>query len=163
MAGHKRVKVEFVTRARIGLPTGTVIVTLDEQRNATYELVRPAAWDEIRVPAKALDAVSKARAFIYGSLAGRSPYNLEQLDRLLDVTGPMKFFDVNLRPPFVDPQMVMDLARRADVLKLNDGEVGQLAHWVRTGESIPDTPRDERRSPAIVRRSRKQPASPAFA
>ena len=120
-----------------------VIVTLDEQRNATYELVRPAAWDEIRVPAKALDAVSKARAFIYGSLAGRSPYNLEQLDRLLDVTGPMKFFDVNLRPPFVDPPMVMDLAKRADVLKLNDGEVGQLAHWVRTGESIPDTPRDD--------------------
>jgi sugar/nucleoside kinase (ribokinase family) len=137
------VNVEFVTRARIGLPTGTVIVTLDEQRNATYELVRPAAWDEIRVPAKALDAVSKARAFIYGSLAGRSPYNLEQLDRLLDVTGPMKFFDVNLRPPFVDPQMVMDLARSADVLKLNDGEVGQLAHWVRTGKSIPDTPRDD--------------------
>src|SRR5213078_1791841 len=92
VAGHKRVNVEFVTRARIGLPTGTVIVTLDEQHNATYELVRPAAWDEIRVPAKALDALSKARAFIYGSLAGRSPYNLEQLDRLLDVTGPMKFF-----------------------------------------------------------------------
>jgi len=132
VAGHKRVNVEFVTRARIGLPTGTVIVTLDEQRNATYELVKP----------KALDAVSKARAFIYGSLAGRSPYNLEQLDRLLDVTGPMKFFDVNLRPPFVDPPMVMDLAKRADVLKLNDGEVGQLAHWVRTGESIPETPRD---------------------
>jgi fructokinase len=37
----------------------------------------------------------------------------------------------------------MDLAKRADVLKLNDGEVGQLAHWVRTGELIPDTPRDD--------------------
>ena len=134
VAGHKRVNVEFVTRARIGLPTGTVLVTLDEHGNATYELVKPAAWDEIRVPKKALDAVSKARAFIYGSLAGRSPYNLEQVDRLLDVKGPMKFFDVNLRPPFADPPLVMDLARRADVLKLNDGEVGQLAHWVRTGE-----------------------------
>jgi fructokinase len=137
------VNVEFVTRARIGLPTGTVLVTLDEHGNGTYELVRPAAWDEIRVPAEALDAVAKARAFIYGSLAGRSPYNLEQVDRLLDVTGPMKFFDVNLRPPFVDPPMVMDLAKRADVLKLNDGEVGRLAHWVRTGESIPDTPCDD--------------------
>ena len=55
----------------------------------------------------------------------------------------MKFFDVNLRPPFADPPLVMDLARRADVLKLNDGEVGQLAHWVRTGELISDTPRDD--------------------
>ena len=143
VAGHKQVNVEFVTRARIGLPTGTVIVTLDEHGNGTYELVRPAAWDEIRVPKKALDAVSKARAFIYGSLAGRSPYNLDQVDRLLDVKGPMKFFDVNLRPPFADPPLVMDLAKRADVLKLNDGEVGRLAHWVRTGESIPETPRDD--------------------
>src|SRR5437588_2317521 len=143
VAGHKRVNVEFVTRARIGLPTGTVLVTLDEHGNATYELVRPAAWDEIRVPAEALDAVTKARAFIYGSLAGRSPYNLEQIDRLLNVKGPMKFFDVNLRPPFADPPLVMDLAKRADVLKLNDGEVGQLASWIQTGESIPDTPRDD--------------------
>jgi len=143
VAGHKQVNAEFVARARIGLPTGTVIVTLDEHGNGTYELVRPAAWDEIRVPKKALDAVSKARAFIYGSLAGRSPYNLDQVDRLLDVKGPMKFFDVNLRPPFADPPLVMDLARRADVLKLNDGEVGQLAHWARTGEAISDTPRDD--------------------
>src|SRR2546421_5792396 len=143
VAGHKRVNAEFVTRARIGLPTGTVIVTLDEHGNGTYELVRPAAWDEIRVPKRALDAVSKGRAFIYGSLAGRSPYNLDQVDRLLDVKGPMKFFDVNLRPPFADPPLVMDLARRADVLKMNDGEVGRLAHWVRTGDSILDTPRDD--------------------
>jgi fructokinase len=55
----------------------------------------------------------------------------------------MKFFDVNLRPPFVDPPLVMDLAKRADVLKLNDGEVGQLASWVRTGEASHDTPRDD--------------------
>src|SRR5437660_8639427 len=129
VAGHKRVNIEFVTRARIGLPTGTVIVTLDEVGNATYELVKPAAWDEIRVPAKALDAVAKAPAFIYGSLAGRSPYNLDQIDRLLDVKGPMKFFDVNLRPPFADPPLVMDLAKRANVLKLNDGEVGPLDQW----------------------------------
>ncbi len=143
VAKDKRVEVEFVTRARIGLPTGTVLVTLDENRNATYELVQPAAWDEIRVPRKALEAVEKARAFIYGSLAGRSPYNLDQVDRLLDVKGPMKFFDVNLRPPFADPPLVMDLAKRADVLKLNDSEVGRLAHWVRTGEAISDTPRDD--------------------
>ena len=142
VAQDKRVNTEFVTRARIGLATGTVLVTVDTNGNATYELVQPAAWDEIRVPAEALEAVSKARALIYGSLAGRSPYNLEQLDRLLAVKGPLKFFDVNLRPPFADPPLVVQLARRADVLKLNDGEVGQLASWLRTGEMKHDTPRD---------------------
>lgn len=142
VAKDKRVNIEFVTRARIGLPTGTVIVTVDEHGNATYELVQPVAWDEIRVPGEALDAVSKARAFIYGSLAGRSPYNLEQLDRLLKVKGPLKFFDVNLRPPFSEPPLIMELAKRADVLKMNDGEVGRLAAWARTGQAKPETPRD---------------------
>jgi fructokinase len=143
VARDKKVDIEFVTRARVGLPTGTVLVTLDESRNATYELVQPAAWDEIRVTDAVLHAVTQARAFIYGSLAGRSPYNLEQLDRLLEVRGPTKFFDVNLRPPFADPPLVMQLAKRADVLKLNDGEVGRLAHWTQTGEEAPDTPRDD--------------------
>jgi fructokinase len=141
VAQDKGVNTQFVTRARIGLGTGTVIVTVDANGNATYELVQPAAWDEIRVSDEALESVSKARALIFGSLAGRSPYNLEQLARLLEVTGPLKFFDVNLRPPFADPPLVMELAKSADVLKLNDGEVGQLAHWLRTGELIPDTPR----------------------
>ncbi|MGZ5023919.1 MAG: carbohydrate kinase family protein [Chthoniobacterales bacterium] len=141
VAQDKGVDTRFVTRARIGLPTGTVLVTVDANGNATYELVQPAAWDEIRVPPAALEAVSKARALIFGSLAGRSPYNLEQLARLLEVKGPVKFFDVNLRPPFADPNLVMELAKRADVLKLNDGEVGQLASWLRTGELKSDTPR----------------------
>jgi fructokinase len=142
VAGHKKVNVEFVSRVRIGLPTGTVLATVDANGNATYELVWPAAWDEIKVPKKALNAVAKARAFIFGSLAGRSPYNLEQLDRLLAVNGPVKFFDVNLRPPFADPALVMDLGKRADVIKLNDGEAGRLAVWLRTGEAKHDTPRD---------------------
>jgi fructokinase len=141
VAQDKGVGTQFIGRARIGLGTGTVLVTVDANGNATYELVQPAAWDEIGVSTEALEAVSKARALIYGSLAGRSPYNLDQLAKLLEVQGPLKFFDVNLRPPFANPPLVMELAKRADVLKLNDGEVGQLAHWLRMGELIPDTPR----------------------
>jgi fructokinase len=141
VARHKKVNVDFVSRVRIGLPTGTVVATVDEKGNATYELVKPAAWDEIQVSESALEAVAKARAFTFGSLAGRSPYNIEQLDRLLAVKGPLKFFDVNLRPPFIDPTLVMKLAKRADVIKLNDGEAGRLASWLRTGEFKPDTPR----------------------
>jgi fructokinase len=141
VARDKNVNTEFVARVRIGLPTGTVLVTVDAKGNATYELVQPAAWDEIEVSAEALKAVARARALTFGSLAGRSPYNLQQLDHLLAVEGPMKFFDVNLRPPFVDPGLVMDLAQHADVIKLNDGEVGRLAAWIQTGEMQPATPR----------------------
>jgi fructokinase len=140
VAKQKGVNVEFLGRARIGLPTGTVIATVDALGNATYELVQPVAWDEIIVSPEALAAVAKAGAFIFGSLASRSPYNLDQLDRLLAVKGPLKFFDVNLRPPFADPKRVVELAARADVLKLNHDEVGQIASWLRTGEATPNPP-----------------------
>lgn len=143
VAGDKGVNTRFVTRARVGLGTGTVVATLDANANATYELVQPAAWDEIRVPREALEAVANARALIFGSLAGRSPYNLDQLDRLLALDGPVKFFDVNLRAPFADPPLVIALAKRANVIKLNDDEVGRLASWLRTGEATPDTPGSE--------------------
>jgi fructokinase len=64
------------------------------------------------------------------------------LDRLLAVKGPLKFFDVNLRPPFADPKRIVQLAARADVLKLNHDEVGQISSWLRTGEATPNPPGD---------------------
>ena len=140
VAKDKGVNVQFVSRARVGLPTGTVIAIVDAMGNATYELVQPVAWDEIIVSAEALAAVAEAGAFIFGSLATRSPYNLEQLDRLLTVKGPLKFFDVNLRPPFADPKRIVELAARADVIKLNHDEVGQIASWLQTGEATPNPP-----------------------
>jgi fructokinase len=140
VAQRKGVNVQFVGRARIGLPTGTVVATVDAMGNATYEIIQPVAWDEIIVSAEALEAVAKAGAFIFGSLASRSPYNLEQLDRLLSLKGPLKFFDVNLRPPFADPKRVVELAAHADVIKLNHDEVGQIASWLRTGEATPNPP-----------------------
>jgi fructokinase len=139
VAENKGVNIEYVDRARIGLPTGTVLATVDAMGNATYELVQPVAWDEIIVSAEAVEAVAKAGAFIFGSLASRSPYNLEQLNRLLGV-GPLKFFDVNLRPPFADPKRIVELAARADVLKLNHDEVGHIASWLRTGKATPNPP-----------------------
>jgi fructokinase len=59
VAKNKGVNVEFVGRARIGLPTGTVIATVDAMGNATYELVQPVAWDEIIISPEALEAVRK--------------------------------------------------------------------------------------------------------
>ena len=72
VAKNKGVNVEFVGRVQIGLPTGEVIATVDTMGNATYELVQPVAWDEIIVSAETLEAVAKAGAFIFGSLAVQS-------------------------------------------------------------------------------------------
>src|SRR6202023_3705800 len=52
----------------------------------------------------------------------------------------LKFFDVSLRPPSADPKRIVELAARADVIKLNHDEVGQIASWLRTGEATPNPP-----------------------
>jgi fructokinase len=127
VAGAKGVETAYVERDKNGLPTGTVQVTLDSNSDAAYEIVQPVAWDEIRISPQALSAVYDARALVFGSLACRSPNNRELLRSLLTFKSAIRFFDVNLRPPFVDPQMVFAMARYADVLKLNDDELGLLA------------------------------------
>ena len=140
VARHKGVNVQFVGRTHIGLATGTVLAVVDAMGNATYEIVQPVAWDEITVSAEAVEAVAKASAFIFGSLAARSPYNRAQLESLLVLKGPLKFFDVNMRPPFADPERIVELAARADLVKLNHDEVGQIASWLRTGKPTPNPP-----------------------
>lgn len=143
LAGNKGIDTRFVSRARPALATGTVQVILDADANATYEVVQPVAWDEIDLPSEAAEGVAEARAIVFGSLAARSAHNLAQLDRLLVIPGPLKFFDINLRPPFVDPERIVSLARRADVIKLNDGELGQLSSWIKIGAMTTDTPSGE--------------------
>ena len=162
VAEDKGVNTGFVTRARAELATGTVLVTVDANGNASYDIVQPVAWDEIKVLPETLDAVSQARGFIYGSLAGRSPYNLEQVNRLLALDGPVKFFDVNLRPPFAHPALVIDLAKHADVIKLNDDEVGKLATWLKTGEASFNTPNEPDELAQAWRLWGKRPILPAF-
>lgn len=141
VAKDKGVNAEFVSR-HATLPTGTVLVSVDGDGNATYKIVEPVAWDEIEVPAEAIAAVGNARAFIFGSLSCRSPKNIENLSRLLDISGPVKFFDVNLRPPYADPERILKLARHADVIKLNHEEVGQLAAYIRTSDMTCPPPMD---------------------
>ncbi len=141
VAKDKGVNTEFIAR-HPKLPTGTVVATVDAKGNATYDIVEPVAWDEIEASAAALEAVAKSRAFVFGSLSCRSLHNVRQLRALLDLIGPLKFFDVNLRPPYADPECIIKLARRADVLKLNHEEVGKLAAWILTGEMKSAPPMD---------------------
>jgi fructokinase len=144
VAAERNVDTRFVSRSRAKLPTGRVLVTFDNQGSPSYDVVQPAAWDEIDVTAEALDAVSASRAFTFGSLACRSVHNFRQLGQLLDIKGPMKFFDPNLRPPFVDAALILELAKRADVLKLNNVELGSFAGWIRGSDLTVDELKDER-------------------
>ena len=106
-------------------PTGAVIVTLDAQGDATYEVGTPAAWDYIDIPAEA--AQMNPEAFVYGSVALRSDYNKKSFSTFLDSYNGLSCFDANLRPPHNSVEMVLEYAQRAGFLKMNEEELNILA------------------------------------
>ncbi|GAB4252294.1 MAG: carbohydrate kinase [Saprospiraceae bacterium] len=109
-------------------PTGTVNVSLDDKGIPSYEIVQPVAWDYIDLSEAALDAVGRADAFVFGSLAARSETTLKTLEGLLEAAS-FPVFDVNLRAPFYEEKTVNELLKKALLLKLNDEEIDILCGW----------------------------------
>jgi fructokinase len=110
-------------------PTGTVQVELDKAGKPHYEIVEGVAWDQIRVSAPLLAQARRSKAVVFGSLAQRTANNRRQLAKILDAAShAWRVFDINLRPPFDDLELVRNLARRSSLLKLNDEELSRFAN-----------------------------------
>lgn len=105
-------------------PTGLVNVHLSEQKDASYEIVFPSAWDYI----EQVEDLPEFDVLVYGSLSCRNKASFETLTGLLD-TGALKVFDVNFRPPFVDQDIIEQLLMKSDVVKMNHEELFQLSAW----------------------------------
>jgi fructokinase len=112
-----------------GVPTGHVRVDVGRNGDARFDIVPNVAWDKIAATAANLRAAAQADAFVYGSLAQRSPRNRATLDRLLAAlpAHALRIFDANLRPPYDDLGLVRELARKATIFKLNATEAARLA------------------------------------
>lgn len=108
--------------------TGIVQVSLNERGSATYEIKFPSAWDFIVVDEKIMNTVKEADVFFYGSLACRNDVSQKTLFSILDSNDTMfKVFDVNLRKPFYDIQLLEKLMNRADFIKFNDEEILEIS------------------------------------
>ena len=116
------------------LPTSEVLVHLDENNNATYEICEPVAWDCIRLTNSLMDKAKRSGLMIYGSLASRDPLTRETLMNLLDYDG-VKLIDVNFRKPYDSQEVVERLLERTDIVKLNDEELAVFATWHNRSES----------------------------
>lgn len=111
------------------LPTSTVLVHLDESKNATYEICEPVAWDNIQINETNKKAAINADLIIFGSLALRSQASRTTLFQLLDISKATRLLDVNLRPPYDKQEMVEELLFKSDFIKLNDDELFIIASW----------------------------------
>ncbi|RYD71848.1 MAG: carbohydrate kinase [Sphingobacteriales bacterium] len=108
------------------LPTSTVVVQLDEKHQATYTIKQPVAWDDIKLNDKNIEAVKHADALVYCSLTCREERSRKTILSLL-AHAKTKIFDINLRAPFYEKELIGELLTHADILKINEDEVV----WVR--------------------------------
>ncbi|MEM9445308.1 MAG: carbohydrate kinase [Verrucomicrobiota bacterium] len=107
--------------------TGVVLVSIDEAGNATYEIKENVAWDHIGLTSHLEEIAHRASAIIFGSLALRALPNRAVLSALLNgAEHALKCFDVNLRPPFDDLELVRTLSEEADLIKMNADELKVL-------------------------------------
>lgn len=104
--------------------TGVVQVSL-KNGEPSYEILPQRAWDAI--DPDAFPALPQAGLLYHGSLALREPGNAEALAALRAQTGARVFLDVNLRDPWWRREQLLALLAQADLVKLNEDELLQLA------------------------------------
>lgn len=122
---RKHVAIDFI-QTDPQLATSQVLVQLNDEGCAHYDIVYPCAWDKIQAGEAAKTRVAQSDVFIFGSLSVRDAVSRQALAELLPHAS-FKIFDVNLRPPHYRLAHLSDMMRQADFIKFNDDELYEIA------------------------------------
>lgn len=124
----KNIKTKNISKDP-NFPTGVVNVKLSESGSATYEIAHPVAWDKIEISKAIKNSVKNADAFIFGSLICRDEVSRKTLFELLP-EAKYRIFDINLRPPYYEKEVLEKLMEQADFIKFNDDELFEIAEMI---------------------------------
>ena len=122
---RKHVAIDFI-QTDPQLATSQVLVQLNDEGCAHYDIVYPCAWDKIQAGEAAKTRVAQSDVFIFGSLSVRDAVSRQALAELLPHAS-FKIFDVTRRPPHYRLADLRDMMRQADFIKLNDDELHEIA------------------------------------
>lgn len=117
-------------------PTGTVDVFF-ENGEPGYTITQQVAWDYLEMSQKWSDLAGNAGAVCFGTLAQRNSTSRNTIRSFIRHTRPTSYriFDINLRPPFYDNDILFESIKLANVIKLNRHEAEILSEI--TGQSDP--------------------------
>lgn len=132
-------------------PTGMVHVSVDDQGVPKFDIRTDVAYDYLQLDALAGAAGTSEQMIYLGTLAQRTQHSHEQFRRFMDKRAPQAkvFFDINLRPPHINPDAIDASLGMADIVKLNEDELeaiqkqfngpedrDDLARWLKRRFSI---------------------------
>jgi fructokinase len=114
--------------------TGEVRVTLSAEQEATYEIVKNAAWDFLAWTDDVAALATMTQALSYGTLAQRNDRSRITIQRFVRAApmDALRLFDINIRQKFFNRDIVEFGLDHATVLKANAAElevVSQMFHW----------------------------------
>ncbi|WP_343671023.1 carbohydrate kinase [Chitinophaga sp.] len=108
--------------------TGIVLANPNEAGDMKYDIVEDVAWDYIERQPDHEVLISQARYFVFGSLAMRSKTSRNTLLDLMELPC-RKVLDINLRAPFINREHITYQLGKAEVVKMNEEELGLVAGW----------------------------------
>lgn len=108
--------------------TSIVLATPNEAGDMKYDIVEDVAWDYIQLQPDHEALITQARYFVFGSLAMRSKISRDTLLALMDLPC-RKVLDINLRAPFINREHITYQLGKAEVVKMNEEELGLVAGW----------------------------------
>lgn len=106
--------------------TGEVNVSIDKNGIADYDILNPVAWDDVSLNLKNIDLTKNSSVFVFGSLICRNVTSRETLKELLKIA-PFKLFDVNLRSPYYNMNLIEELMLSSDFIKFNYEEIEEIS------------------------------------
>ena len=105
--------------------TGEVNVSIDKNGIADYDILNPVAWDDISLNLKNIELTKNSSVFVFGSLICRNVTSRRTLKELLKIA-PFKLFDINLRSPYYNMNLIEELMLSSDFIKFNYEEIEEI-------------------------------------
>ncbi len=126
-------------------PTGTVSVKVDNHGKPQYVIHEGVAWDYIPSMPWLVELAKRSDAVCFGSLAQRSPDSRATIRDLLAQTPDecLRVFDINFRQHYYNAETVAIGLEAANVLKLNDEELPEVARLLDLADDNGDINEDE--------------------
>lgn len=113
---------------RVPYATGCATVNPDTENDNRYSFTPDCAWDHLPFTSSLVELAQRTSACCFGSLAQRCPITRHAIARYIDAMPDesLKIFDINLRPPFIEPEVIRHSLNLCNVLKLNTDELDTL-------------------------------------
>ncbi|MCD8101271.1 MAG: carbohydrate kinase [Alistipes sp.] len=113
----------------VNYPTGRIDIRLDREGVPQYEIAVGTAWDNIPYSPALSQLAAQTGTVCFGTLAQRSGVSCDTIRRFIAAmpAGSLKIFDINLRLNFYSREIIDTSLGIADILKINEEEVGAIA------------------------------------